>query len=368
MKRVNFIDWFFAMSKRLFGKISFIVVLVLIPIAALFMNGLGAGDGALRVAVFSEDGMADEFAALESVVKFTVAESAEKAEELVLLGKADEAWIFEGDSEARINEYASGKRKPFIRVLVREESVWLGLSREKIISVVYPKLSRAVYENAVREELDGTFSDAELEEAYENRLISDSMIVFETIDGEPVENGGSYLAAPLRGMLALLVTLCSLSATLYGMIDDEKGALCLLTETEKLVPLASSALAGALAGDAFMLVSLAFTGNLSLPAIPREILSVIALTVSAAAFSVLAATVFRKSGAMAAFLPVYFALSVAVCPIFVDLGAPMLLKILFPTYIYISALGSRVSALFGAGFAACVLLGSLFMRKLRKYF
>lgn len=368
MKRVSFIGWLFAMSKRLLRKPSFAFILLLIPVAALFMSGLGKGDGAVRVAVFSEDGTADEFVTLESVVTFTRAESAEKAGELVLSGKADEAWIFESDTADRINEYASGKRTPFIRVLVREDNVWLGLSREKIINVVYPRLSRALYEKAVHDELGDIYTGDELAGAYENRIVPDSMIVFETVDGEAAEYGGNYLAAPLRGMLALLVTLCAMAATLYGMTDDEKGALCLLTATEKLVPLASSALAGALAGEVAMFVSLAAAGSLSASEAPREIISALVLAAAATAFSVLSATVFRKSGAMAAFLPVYLAFSVAVCPIFIDLGAPTFLKFLFPTYIYICALGNRIFVLFGLIFAAVALLLSLFIRKLRKYF
>lgn len=346
MKRMKrFFLWCGLLAKRLLRRPAYLAVLLLIPLFALALALFSRQEsGALTVDLVLED--PDDRAARaaverltegDSVLLFRTAEDEESAAEEVRSGRADAAWIFREGLESRLERFAGGGRGNAITVIEREDNVFLMLSREKLFAAVYPETSFALFSDFLQTELGAEENDRSVFRQYYDRVaVTERVLRFETVEGRELETGDSYLTAPLRGTMALLLVLCGMASGLYCYREERAGSFVWLSaRARRWLPLLSHLIAivpAALAALAAMALAGITVGA------GRELLLMLLYIPATALFCELLRCLCPCEEHNGALIPLMTAAMLVLCPIFLDLGLLRPLAMLLPPYWYLHAL------------------------------
>ena len=179
MSRINeFLKRYLIFTKRLLLKKSFLTILLLVPLlVGAFEIAVKHGDsGIITVALAAEDSqdelareiVADIMDDDNEFVRFVLCDSPSDATSDVETGVADVAWVFKDNLENRIEKFVNHTHKNnyFVTVIQRESNnTFLSISSEKLNSVIYPHISRAMFFAAGKDKVSEV-TDEELEELY----------------------------------------------------------------------------------------------------------------------------------------------------------------------------------------------------------
>lgn len=340
--------WYALLSKRLLRRPAYLAVLLLVPLFALgLLLFSGEDSGVLRIVLALED--PDDPAARaavgrltenDSVLLFFTAADEEEAREAVRSGEADAAWIFRADFRGRLDRFAQRGHADALTVIEREDSVFLLLAREKLFAAIYPETSFAIFSDYLNNELGAAESDESLlRQYYASGATTERVLRFETVEGEEAEIEGSYLVAPLRGILSLLLVLCGMASGLYAYREERDGsfvwlsaplrrALPLLSHVSATVPPALTALAALALGGVSR-------------GIGRELLTLLLYVPASALFCELLRCLCPREEHYGALIPVLTAAMLVLCPVFLDLNLLLPLRLLLPPYWYLRAAWDR---------------------------
>lgn len=337
--------WLAMLSKRLYKKPTFVVILVLIPVLVLGYTAISGGQsGILTIGLAweTEDPITDQVvqALTEENALLTVQVIGDPgaAEELLRAGKLDAVWIFPGNMAEKIREFALQpvSSNSFIRVLEREDSVALMLSREKLNAAVYPYVAQRVYVQFLRElapELEH-LSDQELLSYYFATDLSHDLFTYEGAAGQ--QKGGGYLLSPLRGLLGTLILLCALATGMYYIRDMQTGTFAWVSLRWRFLPELGCQAVSSVHIGAVCLVCLALAGLAG--DLWTELLVLPMYSLCCAAFAMALRRLCGSVKAMGALLPLIIVVVLVICPVFFDLGALRLLQYLLPVTYYINSI------------------------------
>lgn len=377
MKRL--IMWFLLLNKRLYKKLTFIIILLLIPLTVLAMGIVAKEDsGFIHIALAQEDAQDEisssiikKLTAESRLILFTQYDTPVSATQAVSMGQADAAWIFPEDMQGKISKFVDSRLASdyIVTVIEREETIPLRLSHEKLAGELFNYCSDTLYINFVREELPqlDNLSDEEIMTHYENFIMDGELFTFAYPDSSrPTDDVKSlnYLLAPMRGLLAVLVMLCGLSAAMFYIQDEAHGTFAWLPHSRR--PLAAFACQSiAILNTAVvMLISLAVIGLTV--SVMREILMLILFTLCSTVFCMVFSEIFRNIKVLGAITPLAVVLMIAVCPVFFDLAPLRPLQYIFPPTYYINSAHSDKFLIYSVVyfFAGILIYGAL--RKILK--
>ena len=360
--------WYRLLTKRLLRRPYFWCLLLCIPLLSGAMAAAAKQESSIvRVAVYcpEADGPArrstDRLLASDSLVRCAEYETEEAARAAVRRADVDAAWIFREDSADELQKFAALRgTRGAVTVVEREDTVFLRLAREQLAASLYPEASRALFRNFLIECLDvpADSPDALFEQYYSTQVEDAPIIVFSHLDGSAAQPG-DYLVAPVRGLLALLLVLAGLGSAM-ACYEDERRELFLrlrapqrrflpfLAHLTALLPLGLAAL-------------LALYAAGLLGSWPRELGLMLLYCAADAAFCELLRKLCRRALNLGALIPVLMAVMLALCPVFFDLKAPDVLRLLLPPYYYLNAIqsGSFVLPLSAFTLAAAALAALL---------
>lgn len=337
------LTWYFLFTKRLLFKPSFLILLCIIPLVTPVLKNAMAGEsGVLRIVLCNEgrnemaEGVIDSLMKKESIILFSDCETEKDAVEKVENHKADAAWIFDKKFDEKLDGFTGFKTtKPAVRIVERESTVSLRLSREVLFGTMYGDISRLTYKNFV---YDNMLSPTEVGEKTVNSYYTslereNNIINIQTLDEKPVENENNYLTAPLRGILSLLVLLCGLTAVMYFLKDNEDGKFDKMPSLKRILPGFASCLSAVILASVAVFLSLAFsdiwTGFLN------ETVSMLLYILSVTAFCMVICSVFKSYGKLGAVIPGIMIVSLVLSPIFFSLKILKPLRLLIPSHYYL---------------------------------
>lgn len=345
LKRFFYI--FLLLTKRLFKKAGFVFVLFLI-LAVIFGYGLLAGQdsGVLTIALATQksDPLSDRIISDlkdSHFVRFVLYDSPEQAEKALLDRKADASWVFEGDLAEKIARFAQNRvrRNAFVNITERNSTVAIGWSRELLSSAFFADCSKAVFIQYARENVPelSSFTDEELLGFYEEVAhFKGSVFQISHLGSSAFSTSESnYLLSPVRGFLAVLITLGGLAASMYYTEDLKTGVFARVPERRRFFAEASSLFV--------CLICLSVVSSLSLFAagLSSSLLTEFAVTFLYT-FTVLGfVMVIRRLAfggrALGVFLPIVAATELAVCPVFLDIQRLRITQYLLPPTYFVHA-------------------------------
>ena len=345
---MNVGKWLLLLNKRLYKKMTFLLILVLIPTLVLGYGMLTREEsGVLTIALAREgddllaETVMQDLKENTNLLRFVICKDEAEARKMISDNKADAAWIFAEDMEAKVCAFVQNpsRRNAFVRMIEKESSVPLKLAREKLSGTLFGHYSPTFYLTYIREnvpQLD-QLSDEELMGYYDNFAKDIDLFVFSDIEGaidkEDAENA-NYLLTPVRGMLAVIIVLGALAAAMYYIRDEQAGTFALVPQRKKAATEFVCQMTAVLNISIVALLALVFAGLAG--NIARELLILAMYAVCAALFGM---TVRRLCGRLAVVgtaLPLLIVAMLAVCPVFFDLSTFRMLQYLFPPTYYIN--------------------------------
>lgn len=355
MKRT--LNWFCMLNKRLYKKLSFIIILVLIPLAVLTMTIIANEESGFVHIVLAQHDQSDKLATQitdellndDSLVRFTKVKNEKQAMEMVRNGVADEAWIFHSNTKDNLSEFATPKSdySPAVTVICKNKTVLMAIANEKLSSTMYEKYAKIYYLNFIRhniEELD-SLSQSELSEYFDNYSVNEKLFEFRTMDGKPLSDSKSnYLTSPIRGLLGILIVLSSMAATMFYMQDNKKGTFSWIPQRKRIFVAFFCILIATLNVAAVSLISLLCAGLTK--AILKEVAVLILYSLCVSAFCLLLMQIFRSIKLYSAMLPLLCVLMVAVCPVFFDLRSIFMLQHLLPPTYFVNVSADNIYLLY----------------------
>jgi len=338
---------FLLYSKRQFKKVSFWILLGAVPLLALGMRKLSAGEsGMLHILLCQEnpsDALSGEITERllteESVIQYTLVQQPEEARTLVASGSADAAWIFPDEMQDRLDRFTGGEfpEEELVCIVEREDNVALRLAREKLFGALYSHASYALYRNFICKDLALETGEETLLQCYEDTAVEGSLFQFSLANGgseAPDMGQQNFLVTPVRGMLALLVLFCELTATMYFLQDREKGVLDAVPRQKrrKYLYLHQFTVTGAVA--AAVLAALYLSGIFT--QWYREMVWMAVYIPMGMGFCSLLQRVCGKVRRLAALIPVLMLASFVLCPVFFFVPKLRMLSCLLPPFYYLN--------------------------------
>ena len=340
----RFFLWYALLSKRLLKRPAYLAVLLLIPLFAAAISLFSRQDsGVVTVALCLEDpadpaarAAADRLLDGESILRCLQYEDADAAREAVRSGLADAAWIFSPDFQSGLTAYVRYGSGRLITVVEREENVFLMLAREKLYAALYPELSFDLFRNYLVRELGAEgLTEEQLRTAYASGFSADELIRFTYVDGTEIQQDGRYLAAPLRGILALLLLLCGLSSGMYCYREEREESFVWLPERRRrLLPVLCHLTA--MAPAALAVLAALYLGGLWL-GLGREVLMMLLYLPGCALFCEILRCLSPREEHYGALIPILAVAVLVLCPVFVSLPFRLPFQDVLPTAWYLKA-------------------------------
>lgn len=363
MKR--FFAWFALLNKRLYKKITFLCILIMIPVlVGVFQVVAQQPSGVVTVVLACHDSqdplcleIVENLKSDTKIISF-VEETPENAISMVSAGKADAAWIFPEDMVTHIRAFASGESgtKGFVQVVEREQTVVLGLARERLTGVLFEESVRESYLRYIRECAPeaSNRSDDELLTYLHNANVAGQLFEYYDIYGNQKTETANYLTSPLRGLLAVVAAIGSAVTAMYYQKDKENGIFSLLPERYMALGEFGYQMVSSLNLMTVVLCSLVISGlsvNIFL-----ELLLFALYSVCCALFGMLLRTLFGGGKWLAVWLPVLALLMLVVCPVFFDVARIQKLQLVFPPTYYVTGAYNYSYLLYCLGYIGALLL------------
>ena len=338
--------WFVLLNKRLYKKITYVGILLLIPVL-VFLFALTAKDsGGIVKVVLAQEDPKDAFAGQiiqelqkdSNVISFQEADP-DDAITLVSAGKADAAWIFPEDLAGCLKDYVNKEKNSdgFIRIVEREQTVPLRLSRERMGAVLHNQAVRITFLKHIREVAPETkeMDDEILLEYLEKTDVSGQLFAFYDIYGNRREESANFLTTPIRGLLAVLAVISATVTAMYYQSDLDRGFFSLLPERQRKFGEFGYQMISSMNILLFVTAAL-LLADLG-AGIWTELLIFLLYGICCALFGMVLRAVFGGRRGLAVLIPVLTIVMLAVCPVFFDVGYLRKLQLLLPPTYYINS-------------------------------
>lgn len=334
--------WTWLLTKRLYKKPAFLALLAMIPLLLLlfgFVVGQDSGMVTVALACQAEEPLVlqvmEELEEGTDLIRFVRVDTPEEAEDLVRYGKVDAAWIFRENMQQLADRFVDtpDAAHALARVVQREDSVMLRVTREKLSAALFGCCSKSLFLRYA--ENNGiTLSREELLEKYEAASPGTTLFDFSSVDGGQMQE--SYLTVPVRGLVAVVIALCALATAMFEMQDRRLGTFAWVAQSRRgLVELGCQLVSvGNVAAVSFLGLLVTGLGGNWL----RELGVHLLYCLCVAGFAMLLRRLCPGEKSLAVLLPVLVVVMVGVCPVFFNLPALLPMQLLLPPTYYIQGL------------------------------
>lgn len=332
-----FLLWLWTLTKRLYKKPLFAIILLALPLTAFFyQKATKDPGGAVTVALTQEanDPLAAELIASlpgsSQLVRWLPCKDTQTGLSLLQSGKADALWVFPDDLAAKIAAFTEDPETGggFIKVYERQDSIALALCRERLSALIYPQIAKQVYLTYMRNHFPALQSqtDTQLLVYFDDSVFGEDVFTFAT-NGSTGE-APSLLLSPLRGLLGLLIQLCALASAMYYLEDRKKGTFAWVRHPWKWVPEAACQLVSVLQVALVSGICLALCG------LSHRCFREIALTglygLCCCGFALVLRRFLPRLGILAVATPLLCIAMLVICPVFFDVAALRPVQVIFP--------------------------------------
>lgn len=369
--------WFWLLTKRLYKKVTFLMILLLIPALVLGYQAAAGEDSGMVTVALAQEGqdplaqeLIEELDGESQLICFLRCGSAQEAQELVWGGKVDMAWIFRENISERLTDFANqpARRNSVATVVVREDNVTLRLARERLSGTIMRQVSHRLYIAYIRENVPdlAVLSDQELMAYYNTQDIAEELFTYDESDAT-MQNPAQahYLTAPVRGLLAVVIVLCGLATAMYYTQDSKRGTFGWVSIRRLPLVEMGCQMVSLVNVTVVVMVTLAIsrqTGRWY-----RELAVSAAYCLCCGAFSMLLRRLCGSVRVLGTLLPLLVVAMLLICPVFLDLGKLHLLQLLFPPTYYIHAAYNPLYLLYMLAHAAICLSLYLLLGKIGKF-
>ena len=347
------LKWVYFLSKRLYKKWMFILLIALIPISvgALSLTSTQS-KGFVQIAVINGAGemgeqILDNLDSGKGIINFVVYDDLENARFDLQAERLDAVWVLPEHMEQRIDAYVENPSADYyiVQVIRKEDTLKTRLSLEKLSSAMYPFLARQLYLHNLRVDPDfdlSGLSDDEIYHYFDSFFSKGELFQFAFPDDvSPVKEAErDYITSPIRGLLSVVVLLAGLASAMLFISDEKKGVFAYAKNESHVFLSFAFQLTAVLNIGFFVFLSMFVLGVNTIWW--RELLIFLVLVINTALFCTLLQQVVRRIMYFAPLMVLTTVLDVLICPIFFNYSVQRIPQYLLPNAYYINAVHSNV--------------------------
>lgn len=341
-KYTKWLRWFIILNKRLLKKKGFLIILLLIPVIAFLITVSGGDEsGFIRVAVAAKGNdslsksIINDLDRDTKVILVTACDTPKEAIKQLQSSKADIAWVIEDSPAERFDRLADGRNEILVNIYSAEDNSFLRSSGEKLFGALFPHLSYRLYEKYATEELPGgdALSEDTLKKTYSRYFSDEGIVDFKIIDSDKGVDSMNYVTSPLRGIMAIIMLFCALSSTMYFLNDEKNGIFAKLSPAKRATVLSGNNIAALFISGIFVTSALLISGIYT--DFLTETVMMLLYILSTAGFCALMGTLLRSNNLLGAVSPIILVISLALCPVFLNIDMFQFIKYILPPYYYL---------------------------------
>ncbi len=356
---------FLLLLKRNLIKKSYIIMLAIMPLMVMLLSIISQGDSTiLKVGVcFEGDGtvqqeLREDLQANPGSISYEFYNDEQALIDQIKTAKLNQGWIIPTSIEESTDQLAMNQTPDTkIQILVREDGLSAMLGKEIVCSRIYKIVSKKILQNYLISK--GISATPEMIDAYFSEInIPDSIFEMGYVDGTEV-NDTDILLMPMRGILSLAILLIGIASSMYYLQDERKGIFLWWKTDYIFVRDVEYYFSIMLIPAAIFLACVFVTGVATNP--HREILSLLLYVWNVIMFSILLRLILKTVRNVSITMPAIIMASAILSPVFIDLKMAGRIRMLIPTYYYLSSItdgyylkSSLVYAIFLGGL--CVFL------------
>ncbi|MBR3289234.1 MAG: hypothetical protein IKI63_00485 [Clostridia bacterium] len=346
------LKWIYFLSKRLYKKWMFILLIALIPLSvgALTLTST-QGKGFVHIAVVNGAGdlgeqILENLDSGKGIIHFAEYDEIDAARIDLAADRLDAIWVLPEHMEERIAEYVHKPTEDhaIVQVIRKEESLKTRLSLEKLSSAMYPFLSRQLFLERMRTDPDfdlSHLSDAEITRYFDDFFSKGELFEFSFPDnaGAAKDTERDYMTSPVRGLLSVVTLLAGLSSAMLFISDEKKGVFAYAKNEGRVFLSLMFQLTAVLNIGFFAFVSVFLLGVNTY--VWRECLIFLIFALNTALFCTILQQLIPRLVYFAPIMVLTTVLDVMICPIFFDYTVQRIPQYLLPNAYYINSVHSN---------------------------
>ncbi len=336
--------WFWLSCKRYLHRISFLIILLLLPVGAFFIRGTEKREGIeIRIAVCveeaegafpEEDGNALERQLLETLTsrkagegmfRFYQCADEEQVKAEVASRRAECGYVIGSGLRDKLNAKAY---KRCVRVYSSPSTVTARLSSEVVFAALIRHYDRELFGEYVRS--GGVFAppagqeellkekSGELYDAWAKDGGTFHFVYEQTEGGAYVRKTDETMLFPVRGIVAVYVFVAGLYGAAVSLTDERKGLYFALPAASRIPCQLSASMGPVVLAALSGLAALASGGCMGHPV--RESAAMAGYVMAVTCYSWLLGRLCRKEAVICSLIPFFLIGSLVFCPVFVEIG------------------------------------------------
>lgn len=366
---------YFILGKRLVKRLTYVALLIIIPIAVLLLKvGTKEKGHVMSIGIYAED---EKDKAAKALIKglsetsddflFTEYEEMEEAVSAVEKGVIDEAWIIHEDLSEEFLRISVGKtpRNP-ITIYIRETGVTHFMMQEVLESAAFKIFSKEVFSEFVKTHYEDAEGLENFEKEFYKKVPENSLFAFSYLDGTGEEDV-DYLLLPVRGLLAILLLITGIAASVY-YLEDEKHGLFIYWHTRTKNLRAFGYYAVVMFFSTVLVLASLYLAGVGL-SIFWELMNIIIYDVAVILLSMIIRMIFSNIKTIGVIMPLAVIASIILSPVFIDMKSMRAIQIFVPSFHYLmSTHSSRYTGFMVVYCVAEILILEILAAVKRKYF
>lgn len=373
--------WYILLTKRFFKKPLYLLALCTIPLLILCLRLISSNEkNILNIAVYVEndnDELSHELSSKlfsnKGIINYFKVNTSDQLNQSVLNKDADCGYIIPDNLHEHIIQYASGINKdlPFnghiFSVITQKDTVQLQLAREQFYGIFYRYLSPEITNEFISSNQEFGYIDKvqlieQLDNLYSTERVTGSLFAYTYSNGETNCEENDYLVSPVRGLLSVFLLLIGLSSAMFFVNDTDHHIFDWISIKHFPVfsyfYLFTAMIPGGIAAYTGLYISGRFT--IWFRELPLMFLYILAVT----GLVNLVQRYFHRVIYIGTMIPFLIIISLALCPVFINIKGFMPVKLLLPAYPYLTALfNNRMYVILGIYAATAFIAGLIPFRR-----
>ena len=335
---------FILLNKRLYKQATYVILLLMIPLAVLAFKGATAsGSHLMRIGFFVEDDnsesakrLMDEIALIRDEISFSEYSSEAEAVKDVTSAKLDEAWIIPAKIDESFERLANGRRpKETIRIYVREQAVSHLFMQELLESEAFKVYAPDVFSAYADEKFEESEGLDEIKESFYDKAPAESIFTYSYLDEKDLKEE-NYLLMPVRGLLAILLLITSFAASIFYLEDTENGLFIYWHSKFKNLRALGYYFVVMINSAVLVLLALVLAGiNVG---IVTETVNMVLYCLALVLFSMIFRMIFNSTKTIGVIMPLVVIVSIVLSPVFIDLSGLRAVQRLIPSFYYLMSI------------------------------
>ncbi len=320
----KFLTWFYYLSKRQLKSVFFLIILLILPISALFLQKLENVSASVNIGIYDDDNstlskeLEKELLSIDGIIHYSKFTSKSELESAILRGNVQCGYVLCKDFE---NKISNNDRSNLIETISKPNSSILLLSNELLFANVFEVQGYyEILDDIKNVNIFSNLSDEDYNSLKENYYVylhngETFNFTFDSTNGAYIAgdsiNALSYIKTPIRVLGAVMIFMAALAGGYTYLKDKKSGfknAVCFLDIS---IPVLFCSIVAIISS---------YMANIN-DSLIKEIIVMLGYSIIVVLFVFLLTRLIKNSSIYCSTIPIFAIGSLVCCPVFFNLAS-----------------------------------------------